>query len=356
MSAAMSRVAEAAGLAGAYRPMPEAEALALLQEAYGLTGGLKRFATEKDDTFRVTTGTAQDYVLKIANPDESYGEIDFQHSILREVAYRDPDLPVPRVITGKDGLDLFSRRDGAGQDRYVRLLTYLDGTPLCDTTATAAQRAEIGKVLARLRLATAGVSHPFEERLMAWDVQHLLTLDHLLADVSDAEKRAQLTEGLERFRVLEPEVRRLRQQVLHNDFSQSNIVVDPADPGFVKGIIDFGDSAKTAIAVDVATALLNQLPRQPQNDLFAQGRDLLDGYLSVTELTDGELRLIPHLVMARVVARALITLWRARLFPENQTYILRNTEQGWHQLNWFLARSVDQVSDELIAFSKKDAS
>ncbi|MDA1155303.1 MAG: phosphotransferase [Proteobacteria bacterium] len=356
MSAASSAVAEAAGLAGAYSPVPEAKALELLHEAYGLTGTLKRFATEKDDTFRVATGTGQDYVLKIANPDESFGEIDFQNCILHEVARQDPGLPVPRVVASKDGQDVFLRQGGACQDRYVRVLTFLDGTPLCDTIASDAERAEIGKVLARLRLAMAGVSHDSESRLLAWDVQHLLRLEHLLGDVADTGKRAQLMQGLERFRTLEPDVRRLRQQVLHNDFSQSNIVVDAAHPGFIKGIIDFGDSAKTAIAIDVSTALLNQLPRVPQGDLFAQARDLLKGYLSIATLTEEELRLIPHLVMARIVARALITLWRARLFPENQTYILRNTEQGWHQLDWFLARSVNQVSDELMIYAKKGTS
>jgi Ser/Thr protein kinase RdoA (MazF antagonist) len=67
----------------------------------------------------------------------------------------------------------------------------------------------------------------------------------------------------------------------------------------------------------------------------------------VADLTDEELSLIPHLVMGRIVARTLLTIWRASLFPENSTYILRNTEQGWSQLNWFLSRSADEVSGQL---------
>ena len=57
-----------------------------------------------------------------------------------------------------------------------------------------------------------------------------------------------------------------------------------------------------------------------------------------------ELALAPHLTMARVVARALITTRRAELFPHNVRYIMRNTEQGWAQLDWFLTRSVDQIT------------
>jgi len=171
--------------------------------------------------------------------------------------------------------------------------------------------------------------------------------------VIDPRQREVLAAGMARFVSIESRLTALPTQVLHNDFSRSNIVVDHASPAFVTGIIDFGDAVRTAVAIDVSTALLNQLPRDaaqnPVEDLFADGRDLLSGYLRQASLSDEELALVPHLVMARAVARALITLWRARLFPENATYILRNTEQGWAQLDWFLARSMDEVSETLLS-------
>ena len=118
--------------------------------------------------------------------------------------------------------------------------------------------------------------------------------------------------------------------------------------GFLTGVIDFGDAVRTAVAIDVSTALVNQLPRDaaenPVEDLFAAGRDVLRGYLRYADLTDEEMALVPHLVMARAVARALITIRRAELFPHNTTYILRNTEQGWAQLEWFLARDPEEIS------------
>lgn len=349
-----NKTAAAAGLADSYTPMQEAEVLELLGRFYGLSGSLKRFATEKDDTFRVSTNEGKTFVLKIANPGESFGEIDFQHAILHAVAQHDPGLPVPKVIANLDGDDLFEITDRTDQKRYVRLLSFLDGTPLDQTHSSPIQRQHIGKILARLRLATATVSHSSQDRVLAWDVQHLAALKPMLDEISDLDKRQALTAGMKRFIDLTPRLKTCRQQVLHNDFSRSNIVVDHDAPVFVSGIIDFGDAVKTAIAIDVSTALLNQLPSEPQDDMFAAGRDVLEGYLSVADLTEEELRLIPHLVMARVVARALITLWRARMFPENQTYILRNTEQGWHQLKWFLDRSMDQVSATLLNTNPKE--
>lgn len=338
------------GLSGSHVRMTQDRALAVLQDHYGLKGALTRFDTEKDDTFRVRTAT-QSFVLKIANPDEPFEEIDFQNGLLTHVGIQNPDLPVPRLLPASNGRDMSVMTDIDGSKRHVRLLTFLEGTPLDQTQSSPRERVEIGKILAHLRLASEGFSHPGAERCYPWDVQHLLRQEQLLSEVQDAGQRAALEQGLNRFRALEARVRACRQQVLHNDFSKSNIVVDHDNPAFVTGIIDFGDAVKTAIAIDVATALLNQLPETPHDDLFHRGRDVLQGYLEVTELTDEELALIPHLVMARVVVRALLTLWRARLFPENQTYILRNTEQGWHQLDWFLSRSPEEVSGTLMSFA-----
>ncbi|MGB3146575.1 MAG: phosphotransferase [Paracoccaceae bacterium] len=342
---------EQGGLAGAYVPMEAPRALTLARDIFGLSGTLKRFETEKDDTFRLTCPDGRKLVLKIANPEEPLAEIDFQNAILRHVEARDPTIPIPRIIPTTDGRDIAAITDVDGSRRHVRMLTYIEGTPLDQTSSSPGERVQIGRMLARLRYGTEGFSHPAEGRYYAWNVQNLLTLEPLLAEVVDPGQHRALTLGLERFRLIEPRLRRCRTQVLHNDFSKSNIVVDHDDPAFVKGIIDFGDAVKTAIAVDVATALLNQLPENPHEDLFCRGRDIMEGYLTIAELTEEELALIPHLVMARVITRALLTLWRTRLFPDNERYIMRNTGQGWHQLDWFLARSPDQVSDILMPFS-----
>ena len=96
--------------------------------------------------------------------------------------------------------------------------------------------------------------------------------------------------------------------------------------------------------VDVSTAVLNLLAAEGGDAMFDRSRDLVRGYLAVADLTDTELALLPHLAMARVVARALISAWRAARFPENETYLMRNTHQGWAQLDTFLGRSMDEVS------------
>jgi Ser/Thr protein kinase RdoA (MazF antagonist) len=251
------------------------------------------------------------------------------------------------VVSDLDGRPFTSITDAVGQQRLVRLLTFVDGVPLDRAASSPAMRRQVGAVLARLRLAMADFDHAGADRLIAWDVRHLLDLAVNLDVIVDPDHRAQLERGLGRFATIRPAVDDLRRQVLHNDFSRSNLIVDRADPDRLAGVIDFGDAVRTAIAIDVSTALLNQLPPDIgdlESDMFAAGRDLLAGYLEVAGLTAEELELLPHLVMGRVIARAIITHRRAALFPDNATYIMRNTEQGWRQLAWFLARSPEQVS------------
>ncbi|WP_337998226.1 phosphotransferase [Oleispirillum naphthae] len=346
-------VVDAGGLAAAYAVMGEEEAAEVAAALFGLSGRPSRLATEKDDTFRIDAEGGRRYILKVANPTEAPAELELQVLLLRHIARQDPEIPVPRLIPDARGRACPAFTDRAGQTRRVRLMTFLEGAVLDATETSPAERERIGEVLARLRLATASFAHPAENRVLAWDVKHLAGLHPLLEAVESPLRKSLLTEGMERFRALSGRIAALRTQVLHNDFSRSNLVVDHARPEFVTGIIDFGDAVRTAVAIDVSTALLNQLPRDaaqhPAGDLFAAGRDLLRGYLRVAGLTEEELRLIPHLVMGRAVARALLSLWRARRFPGNAAYILRNTEQGWAQLEWLLARTPEALSELLLS-------
>lgn len=337
------------GLAATFIAMSETEAVRVARTHFGIEGRATRFDTEKDDTFRISSVSGSRFILKVANPAEEVSEIDLQLQLLEHLAAAAPDLPVPRVIVNGSGERQFRYQDNAGQYRQVRMMSYLEGQPLSEVQSTAPGRREIGKMLARLRLAMSDFSHPADSRVIAWDVKHLMSLQGLLDGIADPAKRKHLEAALARFARIEGRLAKLRVQVLHNDFSKSNIVVDPSLPTFVSGVIDFGDAVRTSIAIDVSTALLNQLPRETSGiDIFSDGRDLLSGYIKIADLTAEDLSLIPHLVMGRIVARTLLSTSLANLAPENAAYLLRNTEQGWHQLDWFLRRSETEVSDQFL--------
>ena len=345
----------AGGLATPFRSIPADEALTVLGTYYNVAGTLKRLDTEKDDTFLLTTPTWERFIVKFSNPDEDPNELALQADLLDHLARTDPDLPVPRIIGNRDGRSFFTIADGHGQSRMVRMLTYLEGMPLDRLEPAGDELARVGATLARLRLAMADFSHPHDEREIAWDVQHLPKLAFLLDSVADPGHRAMLAEGLDRFSRIESRLKACRRQVLHNDFSRSNIVVDRNSPAFVTGVIDFGDAVRTYIVVDLSTALLNQLDPAGGPAMFEPCRNLLAGYLAVADLTAEEIEVLPHLIMARVIARALITTWRARQFPDNEPYIMRNTHQGWGQLRRFLSLPADEISQTFASSAASEA-
>jgi hydroxylysine kinase len=344
-------IAMQGGLAATYINMSEAEAADLALHRFGIEGRAVRLATEKDDTFRISPVSGSRFILKVANPSENVPAIDLQVQLLDHIAAKAPELPVPRVIGNDVGDRHFLHQDRAGQRRQVRMMTYLEGKPLSEVPSTVSGRQAIGKLLARLRLVVADFSHPADNRVLAWDIQHLLSLQGLLGEVKDPAQRRHLEAGLARFATIDSRIAGTRMQVLHNDFSQSNIVVDPALPDFVSGVIDFGDAVRTSVAIDVSTALLGQRPGQSDGEFFGHGRDLLEGYLGVADLTAEELSLLPHLVMGRVVARALLSIALANAVPANAAYVTRFTAHCWPQLDWFLSRSADEVSSQFANYA-----
>jgi Ser/Thr protein kinase RdoA (MazF antagonist) len=332
--------------------MSESEAVDLVRVHYGIEGRPTRFATEKDDTFRIAPASGPRYVLKVANPTEDAAEIDLQIQVLQHIAVRAPDLPIPRVIANKAGEGHFVQVDRAGQSRQVRLMSFVEGQPLSEVVIDTRGREEIGRLLAQLRHALADFSHPSDDRVVPWDVKNLPTLAPLLPEITDSAWRARLETVLERFAAIEPRLSRCRQQVLHNDFTRSNIVADPKLPTFISGIIDFGDTVRTAIAIDVSTAMLNQLPAVMDGDIFAHGRDLLRGYLGIADLTEEELALIPALIMSRLTTRILLSTAMANRVPSVADYVLRNNHMTWGQIDWFLNRSMDDLFNELIDLAR----
>ena len=105
-------------------------------------------------------------------------------------------------------------------------------------------------------------------------------------------------------------------------------------------------SERSRKLVERRAALLGQRPGLTDGEFFGHGRDLLDGYLAVADLTAEELSLIPHLVMGRVATRALLSISLANAVPANAAYVTRFTHQCWPQLDWFLSRSADEVSSQ----------
>jgi 4-aminobutyrate aminotransferase-like enzyme len=138
----------------------------------------------------------------------------------------------------------------------------------------------------------------------------------------------------------------LRAQVIHNDANRQNVLVDPADPERVTGVLDFGDSVHTALVADIAVASAYQLAED--GDPFAGVADVVAGYHGITPLERAELEVLYDLVVTRLVTTAVIAGWRASCYPENREYILADQPGAWRRLDMLDGISRDDAQRRLV--------
>ena len=342
-----------ASLLEAAPPISLAAAEDLAARHYGLSVRAYPLAGERDDNFALTTIDGRRLVLKVVHPAEVAAVTTAQTEVLDHVARTDPRVPIARLVPATDGTPVpraTGGTDAAG--RALRMTTFCSGTPLREATPSAALREVLGVTLARVARALrsfrpAPGAHP---RLL-WDLARASELRSMVGEIARPERRRQLEEFLDRYdRELAPRLARQRRQWVHNDFNGDNILVEGTR---VSGVLDFGDMAETQLVNDVAIAATHIAGTGARP--LAAVSDLVRGYESVTALTEEELRLLPDLMMTRMVARLAISEWRAARFPDNRDYILRDVARTWGQLTDMQERSPAALGDELLAHRAEGA-
>ena len=320
-------------------PVAAPEAAEAVWACFGLAGELARLPGEADDNFLLQTGDHHRYVVKFAHLRADPAAVSVQVRVLRHVESAAPALPVPRVLPATDGQPWAVVADGPLRGRVVHVLSYLDGRLLRSVTTDRPLRRTLGVTLAELGRALRDFDDPLVRRPLLWDLAQLPQLRPLL---DGRPPSPLLQEQFSRLTAeVPPRLATQRTQLVHNDFSPDNTLIS-ADGRGVSGIIDFGDVTVTALVNDVAIAVANLLGDHA--DLLAPALDLIAGYQAVTPLTPGELDLLPDLILGRVVARIVISEWRAERFGENRAYILRNTPRAWEQLNRLLSIPPEQIA------------
>jgi hydroxylysine kinase len=331
-----------------------ADAADAVRDSFGLSGEFDRLPGEADDNFALRTPDGRRYVVKVAHVRADPEVVGVQVRVLRHLESVARELPVQRVVPSLDGPPWAVIAGGPLRGRLVHVTTYLDGRLLRSVPASAALRRQVGATLALLGRALRGFDDPLVHRPLLWDIAQLARLRPLLAELPPGAGTRRLDEQLSRFTAeVAPRLAAQRTQLVHNDFSPDNLLIS-ADASRVCGILDFGDVTVTALVNDVAVAAANLLAAG--SGLLGPALDLISGYHAITPLTAGEAGLLPDLMLARIVARLVISQWRATRFPENRTYILRNTAQARTQLNLLLTIGVDEITARVLDACRPEAS
>jgi hydroxylysine kinase len=321
-----------------------AQAAEAVRASFGLSGELDRLPGEADDNFLLRASGEKCYVVKFAHLRVDPEVVSVQARVLKHVEAVAGQLPVPRVVAAVDGQPWTVVADGPLRGRVVHVITYLDGELLRSVPTSAALRHVLGGTLAQLGRALREFDDPLVRRPLLWDLSQLPQLRPLIAERQKTAGTSRLDEQLTRFTAeVAPRLAAQRTQLVHNDFSPDNVLTS-ADARRVAGIIDFGDVTVTALVNDVAIAAAYQLSGE---DLIGPALDLISGYHATTPLTEEELNLLPELIRARILARIVISEWRATRFPENRTYILRNTPRAWEHLGRLQSIRADEITERI---------
>jgi Ser/Thr protein kinase RdoA (MazF antagonist) len=351
---------EDAAVAGCEAPGPPAalstavpclspdEVRGLALRLYGIDGSVQPLAGERDQNCRLETADGRRYVLKISNPSEPVGVVDFQIAALEHIARSAPGLSVPRVVRTREGHTRGAVALGAGVRCTVRMLTYLDGIQVRETVRTAVQRRAMGTALARLDRALHGFAHPGAQHDLLWNVSAAHKLVARLDGIVDVHRRTLARAFMARFtdHVL-PRLPSLRAQVIHNDYHLYNVLVAPGDPSRVVGVIDFGDMLHAPLVGEVATAAAFHMAGSA--DPFEGPSQLVAAYHATLPLAPVEQEIAADLMATRHLITVLISEWRAVRYPENRAYIMRHNPAGWEALCQMADLSRNTARDRLLA-------
>lgn len=322
-----------------------AEALEIADRVYGLKGTLKLLNGERDANFLIRSSCGA-FVLKFINPAEDPGVISFQTQALLHIERHGAHLPVPRVLPALSG-EVEPKVLVSEQTLTLRTVSYLDGISQNLGKPSVALMRELGTSLAEINLALNDFQHPAAHRDLLWDVGHAERIRPYLDDL-DVDQLPLVCALLDSYETsVKPRLAKLRAQVIHNDLNPHNVVLDCETASRVAAIIDFGDALHAPLINELGTALSYQFDADATDPLW-QIKAFVAAYHAKIPLQREELAVLGELIAMRMAMVITIAQWRASLYPENRTYVLRNLRTTWRNLQCLTALPEGLLTQSLI--------
>ena len=307
-----------------------ASAEALAASRFDVVGLAQPLPSERDQNFRIATATGEAFVLKIANATESREILDFQNAALEHLAARHPSLAIPRLCRSTDGAPIVQVAGPSGRQHLVRMLTWIPGDVLaCVNPHTRELLESLGRRVAEANRAFQGFTHPSMRRPFPWDLTGTPWIARELPRFSLPRHRALVERVLERYHDrVAPRLGGLRQQVIHNDWNDYNVVVAPFDGHAreVAGVVDFGDMVWSPIVADLAVACTYAMLGKP--DPIAAAAAIVRGFHDVLPLEDGEREVLLDLIRARLAISVTMAACQSEAAPDN-AYLRISQDQTW---------------------------
>jgi 4-aminobutyrate aminotransferase-like enzyme/Ser/Thr protein kinase RdoA (MazF antagonist) len=290
--------------------------------------------SERDQNFHLQSVNGQEYVLKISGAAEERAVLDLQNQAILHLAQVAPTLSALRICPTCTGALIAEVTGPTGATHFVRLLTYLPGTPLARVKPhTSELLAGLGAYLGEMDKALTTFAHPAAQRELQWDFrQASAVIRRHQHEIGDPARQALLTQMLANFEQNAlPHLAQLRTSVIHNDGNNYNVIVSPppatpGEPRQIIGVIDFGDMVQSytvgEVAIAAAYAMLDKV------DPLAAAAQVVGGYHTVYPLEEGELALLYPLITIRLCMSVALSAHQQKLEPNN-LYLSISERPAW---------------------------
>ena len=303
------------------------EAETLARDTFGFDGCATPLPSYQDQNFRIQASTGLRAVLKVSNAEVSTAMLDCQFEVMRTLTLA--GLPVPSVM-GQSTIR------SAGQTHHVRLVSWLEGTPLAlANPITPVMERACGALLGRMDTALTDFHHEGAKSYSEWDLAHAETTINKCIEGLSAEQSLLIENVLDLYRrTVAPVWEGLPMAVIHNDANDYNILVGSAlnEPAAVTGLLDFGDVVYTARVCNAAICgAYLALHRSDPVDALCE---VVRGYHRQCSLSETELEVFFTLACTRLAVSVCMSAAQYRLEPEND-YLIVSAAGAWACLRKF---------------------
>jgi 4-aminobutyrate aminotransferase-like enzyme/Ser/Thr protein kinase RdoA (MazF antagonist) len=305
------------------------EVIEIVKNIYNLEGNLTPLNGEIDFNFKLQTKN-NSFLLKISRPNSDLGNAEFQTELLSFLYSTSSNIVLPEIIPDIEENKISFIRDSNGQERFVRLLNWIDGRLYSQVNPKNDKLLySLGEEAGKITKTLLNFDHPFAHRNYEWDIANVeWTKDHIHLFNSDQQNLVNYF--LELFSSLKAKYNNLRKTIVHNDVNDNNIIVsaDLINPSVVS-IIDYGDAVYTHTINDLAICISYGVMNKP--DLLSSASQLIKGYNNSFSLEEIELNFLYVLVAMRLIISVTKSAINKKKEPENK-YLQISEKPAWDVL------------------------
>lgn len=308
------------------------EAVRVAKEVYGLHVSASPLPGEYDDNFYIATTGGGSFVLKLMHPGRERSFVDLQCRALRHLEEHAPEISVPQVKPTQRGEEFAKVELKEGEERFVWLLSFLNGTVLAKAKPHPPELLySLGCLLGTIDRALLDFTHPSATRELKWDSARALWIREYLSYVENPPRRALVERVMAQYESsVAPLLPTLRKSVIYGDANDYNVLVRRASrmPETVS-VIDFGDMHYGLVASEPAIAAAYAVLEK--NEPLAAAAAVLRGFQHALPLNEAEVSVLFPLIEMRLAVSLVNSACRKELLPADP-YVTVSEEPAWEAL------------------------